>query len=164
MYKQILLCSALWNRFCENQCTVVTWYIEFRASNMPDQIFLTSFVSGTLSPAEFDHAAHIRAACLLLQSRPFLEACIAMRDGLSQIAAKAGKPQLYHETITVAFMAVIAGRLADGAPDWQNLVATQSDLFDRALLQGYYSAGLLDSDKARKHFLLPDRIPVAAAA
>ena len=126
---------------------------------MPDHPFLQSFTTGTLNPAEFDHASHIRAACLLLQDRPFLEACIAMRDGLRLIAAKAGKPQLYHETITVALMAIVAARLADGASDWQTLVATQRDLFDRALLSGYYSADLLASNKARSRFTLPDRVP-----
>ncbi|HEX8956306.1 MAG TPA: hypothetical protein VF798_08530 [Burkholderiaceae bacterium] len=131
---------------------------------MTDQIFLAGFIAGTLAPQDFDHAAHIRAACLLLQSRPFLEACIAMRDGLRRIAANAGKPQLYHETITVAFMAIVAGRLADDASDWQTLIATQRDLFERTLLSGYYTPELLASDKARSHFLLPDRVPAMEPA
>ena len=125
---------------------------------MPDQTFLNGFTRGTLAPEDFDHAAHIRAACLLLQSRPFLEACIAMRDGLHQIAAKAGKPELYHETITVAFMAIVAARLAEGAADWQTLIATQRDLFDKSLLGGYYTPNLLASQQARKYFVLPDRV------
>ena len=131
---------------------------------MPNKTFLTSFTTGTLAPAEFDHTAHIRAACLLLQSQPFLEACIAMRDGLRRIAAKAGKPQLYHETITVAFMAIVAGMLAEGAGDWQTLVATRRELFDRTLLSGYYTPELLASTKARSHFVLPDRMPERALA
>lgn len=135
-----------------------------RKPAMQDTDFLASFTAGRLAPAEFDHAAHIRAACLLLQSRPFLEACIAMRDGLRHIVAKAGKPQLYHETITVAFMAIVAGRLADGAPDWQTLIATQRDLFDRALLNGYYTQDLLASAIARGQFQLPDRLAVTEPA
>lgn len=131
---------------------------------MQNTNFLTSFENGHLAPADFDHASHIRAAVLLLQSRPFLEACIAMREGLRQVAAKAGKPQLYHETITVAFMAIVAGRLADGAPDWQTLIANERDLFDRALLGSYYTPELLGSDKARSHFLMPNRVPTMEPA
>ncbi len=125
---------------------------------MPNQDFLTRFAAGTLAPETFDHAAHIRAAFLLLQSMPFLEACIAMREGLRKIAAKAGKPNLYHETITVAFMAIVAGRIAQGIAGWEALVATQHDLFDRALMQRYYSNELLSSLQARSHFVLPDRL------
>jgi hypothetical protein len=130
---------------------------------MNDTSFLASFTNGTLAPAGFHHTAHIRAACLLLQSRPFLEACIAMRDGLRHIAAQAGKPQLYHETVTVAFMAIVADKLTGRAGDWQTLVATERGLFDRALLNGHYTPELLASARARSHFILPDRVPVQAA-
>jgi hypothetical protein len=129
---------------------------------MSDQDFLASFTTGTLAPEAFDHASHIRAACLLLQTRPFLEACIAMREGLRQIAAKADKPQLYHETVTVAFMAILSGKLAEGAGDWHTLIATQPDLFDRALLHGHYTPELLSSATARGRFVLPDRAPAPA--
>ena len=71
---------------------------------MSDQDFIDAFTAGRLAPAGFDHRAHLRAAFLLLRSRPFLEACMAIRDGLHSLAAKLGKPDLYHESVTLAFM------------------------------------------------------------
>lgn len=38
-----------------------------------------------------------------------------MRDGLQALAGKLGKPDLYHETVTVAFMALVAERGLKGA-------------------------------------------------
>jgi hypothetical protein len=35
-----------------------------------------------------------------------------MRDGLQALAGKLGKPDLYHETVTVAFMALLASGAA----------------------------------------------------
>ena len=84
---------------------------------MTDQEFIDAFAAGRLDPAGFDHRAHLRAAFLLLRSKPFLEACIAMRDGLQALAGKIGKPDLYHETVTVAFMALVAARARFTMPD-----------------------------------------------
>ncbi len=124
---------------------------------MQDTDFIARFTSGELPPAGFDHESHLRAACLLLRDRPFLEACIAMRDGLGSIARQAGRPQLYHETLTVAFMAIVADRMTGCVGDWRALVATHPDLFDRALLGTHYSPERLASPEARRTFLLPDR-------
>ena len=84
---------------------------------MTDQEFTDAFAASRLDPVGFDHRAHLRAAFLLLRSMPFLEACIAMRDGLQALAGKIGKPDLYHETVTVAFMALVAERACFTMPD-----------------------------------------------
>lgn len=78
-----------------------------------DDRFVADFLAGSIAPETFDHRAHLRAAACLLRRMPFLEACIAMRDGLRHIAARAGKPGLYHETITVALMSLVLDRIAD---------------------------------------------------
>lgn len=124
---------------------------------MTDQEFIDAFAAGTLSPDGFDHRAHLRTAFLLLRSKPFLEACIAMRDGLQALAGKLGKPDLYHETVTVAFMALVAER-APTAADWDGFIAAHPALCERGLLDAYYSQALLASGAARKRFAMPDRI------
>lgn len=124
---------------------------------MTDQEFIAAFAAGRLAPAGFDHRAHLRAAFLLMRSRPFLEACIAMRDGLQALAGKLGKPDLYHETVTVAFMALVAER-ASGADDWDGFIAAHPELCRRGLLDSYYSAALLASGAARKTFVMPDLV------
>ena len=130
---------------------------------MTDDDFADAFETGNLLPAEFDHRAHLRAAFCLVHRRPFLEACIAMRDGVRDIARRAGRPGLYHETITVAFMSIVAQRVAD-RPDiaWNDFVAAHPDLTERALLARWYTRAALESDPARARFVMPDAPSEAA--
>jgi hypothetical protein len=125
---------------------------------MTDQEFLAAYNAGQLAAAGFDHRAHLRAAFLLLRSRPFLEACIAMRDGLQALAGKLGKPDLYHETVTVAFMALVAQRKPADASNWDSFIAQHGNLCERELLDAWYSKALLASNAARTAFAMPDRV------
>jgi hypothetical protein len=129
-----------------------------RRQAMSDQEFIDAFTAGQLQPSGFDHRAHLRAAFLLLQGSPFLEACMAMRDGLQALAGKLGKPDLYHETVTVAFMALVAERMAADAGEWDDFIAQHPELCERGLLDGYYSKTLLATGAARRTFAMPDRI------
>ena len=132
---------------------------------MTDDDFVDAFAMGNIAPADFDHRAHLRAAFCLLRRRPFLEACIAMRDGVQGIASRAGRPGLYHETITIAFMSIVAQRLASPtAPAWDEFIAAQPDLADRALLGRWYARETLESPLARSRFVLPEPRPATGAA
>jgi hypothetical protein len=137
---------------------IVTMVAHFEGPIMTDQEFIDAFATGTLAPDGFDHRAHLRTAFLLLRSKPFLEACIAMRDGLHALAGKLGKPDLYHETVTVAFMALVAERSPVDAANWDGFIAAHPALCERGLLDTYYSQALLASGAARKRFAMPDRI------
>jgi hypothetical protein len=131
---------------------------------MTDAEFLAAFESATLPPTSFDHRAHLRVACLYLADRPFLEACIAMRDGLRRFAASIGKAGLYHETITVAFMSIVAGRMAaDPGAGWESLLRQNPDLCDRGLLARYIEPGVLASEGARARLVLGERVGAAVA-
>jgi hypothetical protein len=131
---------------------------------MTDDDFVEAFEMGNIAAADFDHSAHLRAAFCLVSRRPFLEACIAMRDGVQGIAARAGRPGLYHETITVAFMSIVSQRVAS-RPDvaWDEFLSTQPDLMQRALLGRWYGRETLESAQARARFVMPDA-PLAAEA
>jgi len=132
---------------------------------MTDDDFADAFEAGNLLPAEFDHRAHLRAAFCELRRRPFLEACIAMRDGLRDIARRAGRPRLYHETITVAFMSLVSQRLAQRPGlAWDEFVAAHPELSDRALLGTWYDRELLESELARATFVLPTARPAREVA
>ena len=124
---------------------------------MTDDDFADAFVLGNIAPADFDHRAHLRAAFCLVRRRPFLDACIAMRDGLRDLARRAGRPGLYHETITVAFMSIVSQRAAS-RPDlaWDDFLAAHPDLVDRALLERWYRRETLESALARAQFVMPD--------
>ncbi len=125
---------------------------------MDDDTFFAAFRRGSLDPAGFDHRAHLRAAACALARMPFLEACIAMRDGVRLVAARAGDTGRYHETITVAFMALIADAQAacDGSTSVERLVAAGPALLDREAIARLYRAETLADDDARRRFRLPD--------
>jgi hypothetical protein len=129
---------------------------------MTDSEFLAAFEAATLPPQALDHRAHLRAAWLYLADRPFLEACIAMRDGLRNFAGAIGKAGLYHETITVAFMSALAERMA-AAPGlrWEALLERHPELCERAFLERYYEPARLASDAARARLVLSERAPAS---
>jgi hypothetical protein len=122
---------------------------------MTDDDFLAALEAGQLQPEQFSHAAHLRAAYCYLQREPFLEACIAMRNSLKAFAARIGKPGLYHETVTIAFMSLVAERMAGGdAGGSAAFVAQHPELQDKALMRRYYAPAVLESELARRCFVL----------
>ena len=80
---------------------------------------------------------------------------------LQRFALSKGKPQLYHQTITWAYLLLIQGRIArTGArPSWEEFSQANSDLltWKGGILERYYSPAILDSPLARQTFLFPDR-------
>ncbi len=117
---------------------------------------LRAFEIGTLDPAKFPHAEHIRLGYEMLARHPLAEAVMRFSRGLHLLAAKAGRPQLCHETITVAFLALInERRVREGPQQWPEFKRTNADLFDKRCLEKWYSAEQLASDLARKTFCLP---------
>jgi hypothetical protein len=129
---------------------------------MNDEEFIARFEDTTLDPACFHHADHVRMAFLYLRRYPAIEALRRFSDSLMRFAASIGKAQLYHETITWAFLLLIRERLArdGGQPDWDEFAAQNPDLLDwkNNVLKTYYREETLKSDLARNTFLLPDRL------
>jgi hypothetical protein len=117
---------------------------------------LRAFETGALDPAKFPHAEHVRLGYEILARHPFGEALMRFSRGLQLLTAKAGRPELYHETITVAFLALVNERRFRGGPQtWSEFQRTNSDLFDKRCLEKWYSAEQLASDLARRTFCLP---------
>jgi len=124
---------------------------------MTDAEFLAALESGTLSEAEFNHAGHVRAAWLYLRQGSFPEALARMSGALRSYAAARGKPDRYHETITVASLALINERLllrGGGDGGWQGFLEQNHELLDRRLLTHYYRLETLASPAARRVFIL----------
>jgi hypothetical protein len=127
---------------------------------LPDTELLAGFEAGTLSPSEFHHADHVHVVWLLLRQRPVLEVLDRFSAGLRLLAAAAGKPGLYHETITWAYVLLIQERMArDGGDSWEDFAARNPDLltWKPSILDAYYETETLASELARRVFLLPDR-------
>lgn len=130
---------------------------------MRDDDFLAALEDGTLPPAAFDHRAHVRAGYLYVLRHGFGGAVERFARTLKAFAALHGKGGLYHETITVAFLALINERVAEtAAQGWDAFIAANPDLLDRDSLQRFYAPEELASAEARRVFRLPRRRGVAA--
>ncbi len=117
---------------------------------------LDDFEEGRIDPARFPHHDHVRVSYELLQRHPFPEALLHLARGLRRLARKAGRPEVYHETITAAFLALIAERRLSGCyGDWEDFAARNPDLFRKELLADFYEPSILQSQVARQTFVLP---------
>lgn len=124
---------------------------------------LRALETGALDPAQFPHPEHVRLAYEMLGRHPFGEAVTRFSRGLRLLAANAGHPEVYHETITVAFLAVIGERRACAKDaGWNEFKTNNRDLMDKRCLDRWYDADCLRSDLARQTFCLPK--PRAAVA
>jgi hypothetical protein len=124
---------------------------------MTDQEFLRALESCTLPESQFGHAAHVRAAYLYLGQADFAGALDRIRRAIRNYATHHGKPDRYHETITVAYLALIQQHICErGMSDgWESFTRENSELLDPDLLTQFYSREQIESAIARKTFLLP---------
>ena len=117
---------------------------------------LADVEAGRVDPAHFPHREHLRIGYELLERHAFPEALLHLARGLRGLAAKAGQPDFYHETITAAFLALIAERRLSGCyAGWEDFAARNPDLFRKELLEKFYQPGTLRSTIARRTFILP---------
>jgi len=123
---------------------------------MSDDEFLAAFEATTLPLAAFNHRAHVRAGYLYLTRYGLGAAIDRFGRSLRAFAVAHCKRGLYHETITVAFLALINERIARSrAADWEALAAANPDLMERNCLGQFYAPEELASAEARTVFLLP---------
>jgi hypothetical protein len=127
---------------------------------MTDQELIESFENGTLSNECFHHREHVRVAFLYVSQYAVLEALQRFSKALRRFAALHGKPQLYHETITWAYVLLIQERVAraEKKQDWDEFAQCNPDLLQwkDGILSRYYHAETLKSELARAVFVFPD--------
>jgi hypothetical protein len=136
---------------------------------MTNEEIIEEFEKSRAPGGFFHHADHIRVAFAYLSQCPVLEALQKFSDALRRFAVAQGKPHLYHETITWAYLFLIRERMlrADDPQTWEEFAAQNSDLltWDKGtsgVLAQYYQPETLASPAARAAFLLPDK-PVSAS-
>ncbi|HZF07859.1 MAG TPA: hypothetical protein VFE33_03625 [Thermoanaerobaculia bacterium] len=128
---------------------------------LTDSDFVTAFEACALSNEDFHHRDHVRLAWLYLKDLPPEEALARFATGLRRFAHAHGKPGLYHETITWAYLLLIRERMARTAADtFEEFAAAHPDLltWKPSVLESYYRAETLRSELARRVFVMPDRI------
>src|SRR5262249_51724661 len=116
--------------------------------NSTDKL-VDSFEAGEIDTSDFPHERHVRVAWGLAQRYEPDDAFRRLVAGIRGIAARAGRPDAYHETITRAWFELIASaEQLDRSPE----------LFDKSLLRRYYSPERLAA--GRERWLEPDLHPL----
>jgi len=128
---------------------------------MTNAELIERFESDAIPSDSFHHADHVRLAFEYLRHYPALEALEKFSAALQRFAAAQGKAQLYHETITWAYLLLIRERIARAGCTltWEEFAERNADLlvWKGGLLATLYRQETLDSDLARQIFVLPDR-------
>jgi hypothetical protein len=119
---------------------------------------LERFVDTSLPAEEFHHAQHVHVAWMFVRQYGMPQALGEFTAAIKRFAAAKGANGLYHETITWAFLLLIAERQArTPAETWGAFAAANPDLlcWKPSVLEKYYSSDVLKSDLARRAFVFP---------
>ena len=127
---------------------------------MSDEEFIRNFEACTLPSEGFHHEQHVRVVWLYLRRYALLETLARFSEYLKRFAAANGKPNLYHESITWAYVFLINERIRRNGSyqNWEAFAAANPDLLDwkNSVLKTFYREETLRSDLARATFLFPD--------
>ncbi len=134
--------------------------------DLTDAALLHGFRGRTLPAGMFRHREHVRAVRLYLRRWGLLGTLDRFPRDLKAFASAHGKPGLYHETITWAYILLVHQRMAECPDDgsWERFARNNVDLLDWAdsILCRYYRRERLFGEAARRVFLFPDAAhPVA---
>ena len=128
--------------------------------------FVCAFQAGSIAPGEFHHREHLRLAYSHIAIEPLAEAIDSFKQSLGLFLDRVGEHGKYHETITVAFMLIVADRMEclQECHTWDDFQTGNPDLFNssRSVLLEYYSSSTLSLDESRTSFVLPDLVPLPA--
>jgi hypothetical protein len=131
---------------------------------MSDDELISRFEDCSLAAESFHHSDHVKMAFLYLCRYPALEALERFATSLIRFANAKGKPGLYNETITWAFLLLIRERMARAGRQqtWTQFAASNTDLLSWKdnVLEKYYRSETLSSDLAKRTFLFPDKTTI----
>ena len=123
------------------------------------------FEDCTQPVAQFRHRQHLQVAWWLLRQQPLLPAMARFVEGLQRYAASLGQSQIYHETMTWAYLLLVHDRLerAGRERSWAEFERDHPELFTRELVHAYWTPETLASPLARRTFILPDARAAASS-
>lgn len=127
---------------------------------LTDAQFLAAFESGTLSAADFHHRDHLRMAWLYCARLSTDAAATRVLDTLLHFATAQGAAQIFHVTLTDAWIRLVGAALSDApsAEGFDAFLERHPHLLDKALPQRHFSPALLSSAEAKQSLVPPDRL------
>lgn len=135
---------------------------------MDDATFLAQFEAGTLPLDAWHHRQHVKAAYLYLLQSDFnvQQATDALRTRIKAYNAAQQVPETidggYHETITQAWMQLVAFTLGEYGPceNADAFVDRHSQLLSKRALLFFYTRDQIMSPAAKRDFVEPDVTPL----
>jgi hypothetical protein len=124
------------------------------SSHLDDEEFLLAVRDCTLPATAFRHGDHLRLAWLLLHRYPFLEALSKVRHSIVSLAKTFGAKGLYHETITRAWVSLLA---THEEATFSEFIELNEERLNLELLHRFWSPDVLHSEAARLNWIAPDR-------
>jgi hypothetical protein len=127
-----------------------------------DATFLAAFEAAAIPAAEFRHREHIRLAWLYVRRYGAAEARRRVARGIRRFAAVNDARALYHETITRAWLRLVAAavRRDRSIDSFEAFVAANPGLLDKQTPYAFYRRETLASDAARASWVEPDLLPL----
>jgi len=124
---------------------------------------IEAFEAGRIANTDFHHANHVRMAWTYLREYGFPAGAERFVTALQRFAAANGKPQLYHATITWAYLVTIFDRMESGeslAGSWESFAAANPDLLTwmPSIIDALYRPETIASAHAKRVFVLPNRL------
>jgi hypothetical protein len=148
---------------------------EHRHEHRHDQLHdpeLAAILPAITGPAgEFGHREHIGLAFWAVRRYGMPEAASKVRAWLRQLAAYQRAPQKYHDTVSRAWMEIVAHHVAadpgcadpgcadPGCADFGAFAGRHPALLDKRLLTRHYRSATLASAQARRDWVEPDLLP-----
>ncbi len=131
---------------------------------VPDAEFLEVFERGGFPGNAFPHRAHLRMAWLYVTNLGPEQAIPKAAAGIRDLAKHSGLPTLYHDTITRAWVYVVAAAFGhSSSTTFTGFIEEHPRLLDKHLLLEHYTKDTLTSPEARAAWVAPDRRPIPGA-
>ncbi len=111
--------------------------------------------------AGFGHREHLHLTWLAVRQFGADRATLIVGHGLRRVAAYARMPQKYHETVSPAWVLLLAHHVGrDPVADFRVFLGRNQGLLDKRLLNRFYRSSTLAAAPARTSWVEPDLAPL----
>jgi hypothetical protein len=129
---------------------------------MDDDEFLAAFEAATLPNAALRHREHLRLAWLYIRRDGAGRGGAQVRAGLRRFAAAHGVPHLYHESLTLFWIRLVA-HAVEAFPAhrrFEDMLGCWAGFEDRRAPYRHWRPETLDGTHARREWVEPDLLPL----
>jgi hypothetical protein len=127
-----------------------------------DDEFVRAFEACEIANTDFHHRDHIRLAWIYVRRHGAVAAAERIAQSIRNFAAHHGKSDKFHQTITDAWVLLVA-EVANSLPataSFDEAATRFPRLLDKNYVRNFYSEAVLNSVSARKSFVPPDLRPL----